>query len=263
MLDPTKLRHAVDMQHRSYLLLKWVASAVTSGFVSFKTAHTYSTLPLAAEAWIAGHYSNIPANARPAREDLAAFAAFFSTYLTNSFDLIANPGQQLFSPDAHCFCPMCSWLIDAPNLMTKKVTSADKRRAHRIRVATLLKTALENALYYHRIPDCQIAGRRCQPGARLVACVRRRFAAKNEGNCERPCGSRTVAWFRLDNGGITEGRVSTDPRLDSRRRKTDDRSHERHGRQVKRGRTKRWTRAAVWSGKMVALTRGGLLNAVD
>jgi hypothetical protein len=28
------------------------------------------------------------------------------------------------------------------------------------------------------------------------------------------------------------------------------------------GRTKRWTRAAIWSGKMAALTRRGLVNAV-
>ncbi len=93
MLDPKELRRAVDMQRRSYLLLKWMASAVKAGFVSFKTAHMYSTLPQAAEGWILGHYLNIPANARPAREERGAFSAFFSTYLTNSFDLIANPGK--------------------------------------------------------------------------------------------------------------------------------------------------------------------------
>ncbi len=31
---------------------------------------------------------------------------------------------------------------------------------------------------------------------------------------------------------------------------------------LRRGRTKRWARAAIWSGGMVALTRRGLVNAV-
>ena len=137
MLDPQEIELLVDMQHRSYRLLKWLADAVKRGFVSFDTAHKYSELPEAAEGWIAEHYLNIPEIARPRRDDLQPFCIFFSTYLTNSFDLVANPGKQLYSPDAHCFCPMCSWLIDAPNLKTKKVQLADKRRA---------QTMLENAL---------------------------------------------------------------------------------------------------------------------
>ena len=114
-LDQLEIQRVVDMQQRSYLLLKWMASAVTDGFVNFETAHSYSSLPVAAEAWIQRHYLNIPAKARPARDDLGLFCAFFSTYLTNSFDLIPNPGKQLFSEDAHCFCPMCSWLVDDRN----------------------------------------------------------------------------------------------------------------------------------------------------
>jgi hypothetical protein len=146
MINQSELRHAVDMQQRSYLLLKWMASAVKSGFIGFQTAHQYSTLSSAAEGWIRGHYLNIPADARPLRDDLPAFAAFFSTYLTNSFDLIANPGKHLYSPEAHCFCPMCSWLVDAPNLKAKKISSADKRRAEKIKARTLMQIATENRI---------------------------------------------------------------------------------------------------------------------
>lgn len=141
MLNQPEMRRLVDMQHRSYLLLKWMAKAVSEGFVSFETAHDYSTLPKAAEGWILAHYSNIPDNARPPREDLTEFCAFVSTYLTNSFDFVSDPGKQLYSPDAHCFCPMCSWLVDAPNLKTKKVQSADRRRAQKMRVNALLNLA--------------------------------------------------------------------------------------------------------------------------
>jgi len=146
MLDQSEMRRLVDMQRRSYLLLKWMAKAVSEGFINFKTAHDYSTLPEAAEGWILGHYLNIPENARPPREDLPAFCDFFSTYLTNSLDLISNPGKQLYSPDAHCFCPMCSWLVDAPNLKTKKVQSTEKRRAQKMRVNALLDMAAEHGL---------------------------------------------------------------------------------------------------------------------
>ena len=149
MLNQPEMRRLVDMQHRSYLLLKWMAKAVTEGFVNFETAHDYSTLPEAAEGWILGHYLNIPGNARPPREDLpafCAFCAFFSTYLTNSFDFISNPGKQLYSPDAHCFCPMCSWLVDAPNLKAKKVQATEKRRAQKMRVNALLNLAAEHRL---------------------------------------------------------------------------------------------------------------------
>lgn len=146
MLNQPEMRRLVDMQRRSYLLLKWMAKAVSEGFVSFETAHDYSTFPEAAEGWILGHYLNIPDNARPPREDLRAFCAFFSTYLTNSFNLISSPGKQLYSPDAHCFCPMCSWLVDAPRLKTKKVQSADKRRARKMRVHALLNLAAEHGL---------------------------------------------------------------------------------------------------------------------
>jgi hypothetical protein len=100
-----------------------MAQAVADGFINFETAHTYSTLPEAAECWLLEHYLNIPDNARPAREELAAFCAFFSTYLTNSFDLISNPGKQRYSPDAHCYCPICSWLVNAPHLKPKKIRS--------------------------------------------------------------------------------------------------------------------------------------------
>ncbi len=146
MLDSTRISHAIEMQQRSYQLLQWMASAVKDGFIGFKTAHDYSNLPDAAAGWIAGHYNNIPDNARVPLDALPEFTAFFSTYLTNSFDLVASPGRQLYSPDAHCFCPMCSWLIDAPNLKTKKLSAADKRRANKMRTQAVSQMAIDSAI---------------------------------------------------------------------------------------------------------------------
>ena len=145
-LSSNRIAHAIDMQQRSYKLLQWMASAVKDGFISFKTAHDYSNLPDAAAGWIAGHYNNIPDSARVALDDLPEFTSFFSTYLQNSFDLVASPGKQLYSPDAHCFCPMCSWLVDAPSLKTKKLSNTDKRRANKMRLNAVSQLAIDNSI---------------------------------------------------------------------------------------------------------------------
>ena len=144
MLNQPEMRRLVDMQHRSYLLLKWIAKAVSEGFVNFETAHEYSSLPEAAEGWILGHYLNIPDNARPPRGDLPAFCAVFSTYLTNSFDLISNPGKRFSSPNANCYSP--KWLVNAPNLQTKKLNSADKRHAQKMRINAMMKLVVQHGL---------------------------------------------------------------------------------------------------------------------
>ena len=146
MLDSDQIAHAIDMQQRSYKLLQWMASAVKDGFISFATAHNYSNLPDATTGWIVGHYNNIPDDSRVPRESLPEFAAFFSTYLLNSFDLGDSSGKQLYSPGAHCFCPMCSWLIDAPNLKTKKLSAIDKRRADKMRVNAITQIAIDNSI---------------------------------------------------------------------------------------------------------------------
>src|SRR5690606_5750613 len=81
--------------------------------------------------------------ARPAREHIAAFSNLFATYLDSSFDLFEQPRQRLYSPDAHCFCPLCSWMIAMPRLQTKKLTRQDKDRARKLTASALRQLALE------------------------------------------------------------------------------------------------------------------------
>ena len=146
MFDADEMAEAVSLQGRCYLLLRWMADAVKAGFISFEAAHTYASLEEAAAGWIEKHYVDIPAAARPPREHLPAFAAFFSTYMTNSFDLVSDPGKRLYSPEAHCFCPLCSWLVDVPNLQPKRLTPAHKRKAHRLRIKSVEGIAMEAGL---------------------------------------------------------------------------------------------------------------------
>ena len=134
MLITSEIEKAVILQQKSYQLLKWVADSIRSGIIDVTSAHEFSDLPSAALKWMVQHYENLPIGARSSKEDLSQFAAFFSTYLLNSFELVQHPGNRLYSPDAHCFCPMCSWLVEAPNLVTRKVTTSDKARAQKMKV---------------------------------------------------------------------------------------------------------------------------------
>lgn len=144
MFNREEMINAVDMQERSYQLLKWMGEAVTKGFIDFKTAHEYSSLPEAASEWILAHYLNIPENARVSKSKIKEFCAFFSTYLENSFDLIADPGKQRYTPVGNCYCPICSWLIEAPSLKRKKTTNSDKRRARKMVVSALQQLAISH-----------------------------------------------------------------------------------------------------------------------
>lgn len=143
MLDPIAITRAVDLQERSYQLLLWMADAIKRGFIKFTTAHDYASLPEATEKWITRHYLDIPLRARPNKSDLADFSRLFTTYLQNSFILREKPGKRLYSPDAHCFCPMCSWLIEAPHLKTRKISTADRRRALKMKADVIYCMALE------------------------------------------------------------------------------------------------------------------------
>ena len=147
LLDHTQLDHAVRMQHKSYALLRWATTAVADSVIQFQTRHyADTTLPEATEAWLRRHLKGLPREIDLREDEIPAVAAMFSTYLHNSFDMIPEPGLRLYSPDAHCFCPICSWLIAAPHLKAKKLTPADKKRAAKLQRAALQSVATANGL---------------------------------------------------------------------------------------------------------------------
>jgi hypothetical protein len=128
-----QVEHAVELQARSYKLLQWLEKAFDDGFIAPETAHAYASMEASAYSWIAKHYKNLPDTARPELEDLMSFSKLFSTYLLSTFDLEANPGERLYSPAAHCFCPLCSWMVRVPHLRPKKVSAADKATADKMK----------------------------------------------------------------------------------------------------------------------------------
>jgi hypothetical protein len=199
MFDRAVLEQAVDLQRRSYELLKWMADAVRRGFIRFDTAHAYATLPQAALAWIERHFQDLPRAAQPTREELRPFSNLFSTYLEASFELVRDPGKKLHSPRNHCFCPWCSWLVDAPNLRTRKLTGQDRKRAHRLEASYLRATAIELdvALSAARCEELLESSELSEPIA--LATYGRDLLRRLEGSCEGPASLvlwRKFAWTR-------------------------------------------------------------------
>ncbi len=143
MLIRDEVERAVRLQACGYQLLRWLEKALSDGFITPEAAGAYATSEDAAHAWLDKHYFNLPENARPARSDLRAFGNLFSTYLDSTFDLDANPGKRLYSPDAHCFCPICSWMVQKPHLRAKTVRARDKRVAERMKRRFILRLAAD------------------------------------------------------------------------------------------------------------------------
>jgi hypothetical protein len=145
MLPSDRLKLAIEIQARSYRLLKWVAEAVGKGFIPATRAHGYADMPDSAYDWIEEHYLNLPASARPERNQLRPFANFFATYMLSSFDIVEQPGRRRVSP-CGCYCSLCAYLVNAPHLRTKKLSKKMKQRALRLMADRVQQLATESAI---------------------------------------------------------------------------------------------------------------------
>lgn len=146
MFVPAEVTRAVDLQARAYKLLVWLEKAIADGFIPPVAATVHSTEKHSAEAWISKHYLTLPEAVRPALEDIGTFSQLFSTYILNTFAFDAQPGQRLYSPDAHCFCPMCSWMVNVAHIAPVKPSAADKTRAERMKRGYLRNLASADGL---------------------------------------------------------------------------------------------------------------------
>ena len=140
MLPADDLTLAIDIQSRSYALLRWIAEAVEKGFIPATRDHEYADDSDSAFDWIEEHYLDLPTHMRPDRHHHQQFTNFFSTYVTSSFDIVENPGTQFRGSRRRCYCEFCSYLVDAPHLRAKQLLKRDKIRAEELmidRVAVL------------------------------------------------------------------------------------------------------------------------------
>jgi hypothetical protein len=143
MLPADRLQLALDIHARSYHLLRWVADAISKGFIPATRAHEYADVTDSAYDWIEEHYQNLPTSARPERSQLRPFANFFATYMMSSFDIVERPGTQRMSR-CGCYCRMCAYLVNASHLKTKPLAKREKQRALRLMADRVEQLALES-----------------------------------------------------------------------------------------------------------------------
>ena len=145
MLPLKQLEHAIDIQGRSFKLLQWLAKAIREGFVPLTKAHDLTDASHATQAWINGHYHNLPFECRPEPDHIDEFTNFFGSYLETSFDIIEAPAERYVS-DGSCYCAMCRRLAYPQHLKAKSLSKADKNRAAKLRVRRMEMLAREEGL---------------------------------------------------------------------------------------------------------------------
>ena len=142
-----RLAKAIAIRDRSYKLLMWISDAIDKGHIQPSRAAHQSGGPNAATEWLRTNYFNIPEELRPPENDIKEFAAFFSTYLTSSFDVTEKPGTKGEGPTpTFCRCELCMRIVNAPHLRAKKLYSRDKRRAVSLMRQCLNELATKNGL---------------------------------------------------------------------------------------------------------------------
>jgi hypothetical protein len=129
MFDREELTRVVTLQQKSYKLLQWVGEALRSGTLHFNIVHQALGLSDAAREWLERNWSGLPAEVRPDREDIPAFAHLFASYLTTSFNLVEQAGWRWESGKG-CRCSFCSYLVAVDQL---RVRNPDKKARERAR----------------------------------------------------------------------------------------------------------------------------------
>ena len=142
MFDSEELEQVVTLQQKSYLLLRWVNDALRGGTLNFNQVHAAADISVAAKEWVGRHFHSIPTDARPDETELEPFARLFASYLTTSFDLIAQPGKRLVSSSG-CYCGFCSYLAAADHLRVRSPDKKARQRAHQMKDLYLASLAAE------------------------------------------------------------------------------------------------------------------------
>lgn len=125
----------------------WISDAIDKGLIQPSRVAHHSGGPNAATEWLRSNFYHIPEDLRPPQNELDEFAAFFSTYLTSSFDVIEKPGTKGEGPTpTGCRCELCMRIVNAPHLKAKKLYAGDKRRADFLMSQCVTELAKENGL---------------------------------------------------------------------------------------------------------------------
>ncbi len=107
----------------------WIGDRVDQGKIQPSRAAHRCSGPHSVSELIRDYYLEIPISMLPPFEEIEEFSAFFSTFLTSSFDVIEKPGTRGDGPLV-CTCDICLRLRNAPHLQAKKLYAREKREAN-------------------------------------------------------------------------------------------------------------------------------------
>jgi|SRR5712664_1393901 len=138
MFDEARLREVLQLQRKSYELLRWANQAVKEGRLKLTELHGNLSTSEAARSWIARNLSSLPPEARPTAEQVDEFAHLFVSYLVTSFQV----SKKLRVSDG-CACSFCTRIVAAPHLKAKTPTRLDEALARKLKVIVLEKLAHE------------------------------------------------------------------------------------------------------------------------
>jgi hypothetical protein len=136
------LATAIAVRNLSYQLLLWIGEGP---IYPSRVTHE-GTIQEAAVEWLQTNRPLIPEPLRPPTESLGEFAAFFSTYLTSSFESIETRNSRVPVERYGCRCELCTRILHASNLRAKKVGKTDKLRADELMIECVVQLAREHGL---------------------------------------------------------------------------------------------------------------------
>lgn len=138
MFDRDQVDEILDLQRRSYALLRWIDAKVQSGTLPLGSLHGALDASHAAAEWLSRNAASLPANARPPEGGLEKFAHLFASYLVTSFQISARKKIR-----AACGCELCSYFVDAPNLKVRAPSELDEQIAQQVKLDCLEALAAE------------------------------------------------------------------------------------------------------------------------
>lgn len=131
-MDPGELRQAVELQRKTYGLLRWIGEAVRDGALSFDRAHEYATAAESMREWLVSYSRQVPGRWRPRMsdpEEVTKFVHLFTSYLFTSVELVEEPGLSAMSRTDGCLCDLCRRLVAASHVKPRRLRDRDKQRA--------------------------------------------------------------------------------------------------------------------------------------
>jgi predicted RNA-binding Zn ribbon-like protein len=130
MFDAPSLDKVVQLQQRSFRLIRWLNQAMRKNIVSFNEIHEAMSAAQASETWLRRSFNNLPPETRPEPEDIPIFASLLASCLTTSYEVVETPKPM---KRGLCSCGWCSYFVSGNHLKVRKLNDRAKEQAETLK----------------------------------------------------------------------------------------------------------------------------------